>query len=471
MWLPRKATTEEKLTTLPLPCSTITGITCRQHKNGPFRSRFMVWSQTEGSTSVTGLSSRREPPAQFSSTSTWPKASLACCTICLTLSSSVTSVCTKRASAPASRAVASPSVASISATTTLAPSATNSLADARPMPEPAPVITATLPTSRFICPSPSYTNLLLLSPLGERNMTALPLVDFLQRSSHEHRLVALGQAFGITERRDALLIGQHADRPGPVGAPHAPIQPERIDDPQHRLPDIVVGERLVRHRAGAADLHPYVSISSQIEQLRQIGPDVGGNRRAGRLQQAEMVDHDDRIGVSLDVRQAFVQDAPAKQIDRQIIPGGGGESAVQTGMVSVLRQAVAHAYANAARAWCRRPPRHHIVNRWIGRVDRRHDPKLIRIGVIYLKRVAWIVFIGAERRYHDRAVDTDAVHRSDHFLACGGVEPVRGTGPRPAWMISIEGMNLDVDDWHDRMDLNPFEFEQLAYSAARRSRR
>src|ERR1700730_8133775 len=241
MWLPRKATTEEKLTTLPLPCSTITGITCRQHRNGPFRSRFMVWSQTERSTSVTGLSSRREPPAQFRSTSTWPKASLACCTICLTLSSSVTSVCTKRAPAPAARAVASPRFASISATTTLAPSATNSLADARPMPEPAPVITATLPTRRFICSSPPV---------------ALPLVDFLQRSSYERRLVAPGQAFGITERRDALLIGQHADRPGPVGAPHAAIQPERLDDPQHRLPDIVVWERPVRHRAGAADLHP-----------------------------------------------------------------------------------------------------------------------------------------------------------------------------------------------------------------------
>jgi hypothetical protein len=28
-------------------------------------------------------------------------------------------------------------------------------------------------------------------------------------------------------------------------------------------------------------------------------------------------------------------------------------------------------------------------------------------------------------------------------------------------MISIEGMNLDVDDWHGRMDLIPFEFGQL----------
>src|ERR1700756_4820628 len=77
---------------------------------------------------------------------------------------------------------------------------------------------------------------------ADRGPVALPLVDSLHRSSHEHRLVALGQAFGIAERRDALLIGQHVDRPGPVGAPHAAIQPKRIDDPQHRLPDIVEGE-------------------------------------------------------------------------------------------------------------------------------------------------------------------------------------------------------------------------------------
>src|SRR6185436_2955154 len=73
MWLPRSATTEEKLTTLPLPCSTITGTTCRQHRNGPLRSRLMVRSQTARSTSVTVRSSRTEPPAQFSSTSMRPK--------------------------------------------------------------------------------------------------------------------------------------------------------------------------------------------------------------------------------------------------------------------------------------------------------------------------------------------------------------------------------------------------------------
>src|SRR5436189_1286064 len=57
-------------------------------------------------------------------------------------------------------------------------------------------------------------------------------------------------------------------------------------------------------------------VLSQGEQLGKIGPNVGGDRRASRLQHAEMVDNDDRIAVSLDVRQRFVQDAPAKQIHR-----------------------------------------------------------------------------------------------------------------------------------------------------------
>src|SRR2546425_5690978 len=46
---------------------------------------------------------------------------------------------------------------------------------------------------------------------GRIGTVALPLVDFLQRSSHERCLVVLGQAFGVAERRDALLIGQHAE--------------------------------------------------------------------------------------------------------------------------------------------------------------------------------------------------------------------------------------------------------------------
>jgi transposase len=50
---------------------------------------------------------------------------------------------------------------------------------------------------------------------------------------------------------------------------------------------------------------------SQGEQLGKIGPNVGGDRRASRLQQAEMVDNDDRIAVPPDVRQPFVQGRPS----------------------------------------------------------------------------------------------------------------------------------------------------------------
>src|SRR5580698_3692476 len=123
-----------------------------------------------------------------------------------------------------------------------------------------------LPTERSSCTqrrAPRHIEIVF----GQMGTVALPLVDFLQRSSHERCLVVLGQASGVAERRDALLIGQHADRPGPVGAPHATIQPKRIDDPQYRLPDIVVWERSVRHRAGTTDLHSYVLVLSQGEQL------------------------------------------------------------------------------------------------------------------------------------------------------------------------------------------------------------
>src|SRR5215813_1253570 len=261
MWLPRNATTEEKLTTLPLPCSTITGMTCRQHRNGPFRSRFMVWSQTEGSTSVTGLSSRSEPPAQFSSMSTWPKASLAPCTICLTLASSVTSVCTKRAPSPASRAAASPSVASISATTTLAPSATNSLADARPMPDPAPVITATLPARRFICPSSL----------------------FLQQDPGAGGEAAQLAVFGVERGARIELAAFCADSPADHGAALADFR--RLDDlgrhaSRHRRPEVAI----VLHREGAGtverapdELRPDAARGIGVIGVR----DVAGERIAG----------------------------------------------------------------------------------------------------------------------------------------------------------------------------------------------
>src|SRR5437899_10260370 len=275
MWLPRKATTEEKLTTLPLPCSTITGMTGRQHRNGAFMSRLMVWSQTEGSTSVTGLSSRSEPPAQFSSTSTRPKASLACCTIRLTLSSSVTSVRTKRAPAPASRAVASPSAASSSATTTLAPSATNSLADARPMPEPAPVITATLPARRFIC----FLLLVLQQDPRARADRAEPAL------------------LGIERRARIELAALRADPPADDGAAFADFR--RLDHlgrhaPGHRRPEIAV--ILCCIGAGTVERAPYelrpnAAAFVGVVGMRPVAGERGAGLRSRRAEHAQAIAH------------------------------------------------------------------------------------------------------------------------------------------------------------------------------------
>src|SRR5262245_12654579 len=94
-----------------------------------------------------------------------------------------------------------------------------------------------------------------------------PFVDFLQRSAHERRFVARGQTLRLAERPYPLLMSQHADSPRPIGAPHATIKPERVDDFQYRVPFGVVWKRLVRHGAGATDLHPSVRVFGQREDL------------------------------------------------------------------------------------------------------------------------------------------------------------------------------------------------------------
>ena len=85
-------------------------------------------------------------PATLSTASTRPNCSTAAAIMASTSASWVTSQCTGRTSPPTSAAV-SCSAPLMSAATTLAPSRTKTLTDALPMPDPAPVITATLPSS------------------------------------------------------------------------------------------------------------------------------------------------------------------------------------------------------------------------------------------------------------------------------------------------------------------------------------
>src|SRR5262245_53908320 len=88
-------------------------------------------------------------PATLSTTSTRPNVRTAAAIMASTSASLVTSQCTARALPPNSAAV-SCSAPLMSAATTLAPSRTNTLTDAFAIPDPAPVITATLPSNRPI---------------------------------------------------------------------------------------------------------------------------------------------------------------------------------------------------------------------------------------------------------------------------------------------------------------------------------
>src|SRR5262245_3223396 len=82
-----------------------------------------------------------------------------------------------------------------------------------------------------------------------------PAVDPRERLAHQERSVALGQAIGDAKRLDAVAVGEEVDRARPVGSPEAAIEPEGVEDPPERIPDVAVRERLVGQRAGTADLH------------------------------------------------------------------------------------------------------------------------------------------------------------------------------------------------------------------------
>ena len=106
-------------------------------------------------------------PALGMTTSIPPKTSAALAMARAIWSSCVTSATKGRTAAPAGATAASRAPASMSMASTFAPSRANSFAAARPMPDAAPVMTATLPSTRAISPS--------FSVVGTKN--ALPVRD------------------------------------------------------------------------------------------------------------------------------------------------------------------------------------------------------------------------------------------------------------------------------------------------------
>src|SRR5579871_4294550 len=65
-----------------------------------------------------------------------------------------------------------------------------------------------------------------------------PVVDALQRFTHQRGALAVRQAIGDAKGVHTLRVAQHADRARPVGAPHAALEAERIEDAGERIPDV-----------------------------------------------------------------------------------------------------------------------------------------------------------------------------------------------------------------------------------------
>ena len=100
-----------------------------------------------------------------------------------------------------------------------------------------------------------------------------------------------GPLAGIAEGLDALLIRQQPNRSGPVGAPQTAIEAKRIEDAAERIPQVFVGEWLVRQGAGAADFNRDIGVYRQSQQLWQRGKRLHRCRWHLRLWQAKVVDH------------------------------------------------------------------------------------------------------------------------------------------------------------------------------------
>src|SRR5947208_3223704 len=128
------------------------GIACLQPRNGPLRLTATSRSKTAISSSTMSLSTSlvEASDALLCKTSRPPNRLTAVSTMRTTLGSSETSTSAATALVPSSPATRSASAPLISATTTDAPSRSISRAVASPMPLPAPVTIATLPSRRPI---------------------------------------------------------------------------------------------------------------------------------------------------------------------------------------------------------------------------------------------------------------------------------------------------------------------------------
>src|SRR5258708_31509067 len=243
------------LTMTPPPCATITGSTCLQPRKTLFRLR-SIWASHTSSLISTGPPGA-EPPTLLSSTSIRPNRLWHASTMARTAALSVTSQPCVATVPPVSRIrskVSAIAAASLSTANTLAPSSANSTAAARPLPqpgptEPAPVITATLPSSLPAMRSSPRSDV-KPSRIVDQDAAAGRLVG------HEFR-----------QEIDQIAVVGHGTHIGgrPVRAPQHAVRCGGDEGARERH-HVVVRPRGVRTDAvGAGNLDPGIRTFQQLE--------------------------------------------------------------------------------------------------------------------------------------------------------------------------------------------------------------
>ena len=153
-----------------------------------------------------------------------------------------------------------------------------------------------------------------------------------QRSPHQRRAVGVGEAVGYAEGLYALLVGQQADGPRPVGAPEAAVEAVGVEDAAQGLPDVGVGEGFVGEGAGAGNLDDHVVQLRRGQHVGQVGEGLGRGRRHEGLGQAHVVYDDRGFGVAAGQLGEQGQFAGGHDVDRHAGPGAGAAPAVRLPM-------------------------------------------------------------------------------------------------------------------------------------------
>src|SRR6478609_914189 len=153
------------LTIEPPPFASIAASSARMQKNVPSRWTAITWCHDSIGYSPTSACAPAMP-ALLTAMSRRPKVSVAVPTIVRHDATSLTSTATASAASPISPATRSAASCLRSATTTFAPRSASSRAHASPIPDPAPVTSATLPSSSCAIALPPRPWLVPDSPLS-----------------------------------------------------------------------------------------------------------------------------------------------------------------------------------------------------------------------------------------------------------------------------------------------------------------